>query len=139
VQLLEMAAISSLGGKWLGGVQGTPQAAGAESGMMLISQSPLVLPRRVAAAALLFAAALILPGCSVGTIGDHIPAAVGGLPEGTPQRPAEQPYPAVHDVPPPRNSAALTDAERKKLEDDLVAARKRTEGAAKPAGSARNP
>jgi hypothetical protein len=42
-------------------------------------------------------------------------------------------------LPPPRDSAALTDAERKKLEDDLVAARKRTEGAAKPAGSARNP
>jgi hypothetical protein len=108
--------------------------------MMLISQSPLVLPRRVAAAALLFPAALILAGCSVGTIGDHIPAAVGGLPESTPQRPATPPpYPAVHDLPPPRDSAALTDAERKKLEDDLVAARKRTEGAAKPAGSARNP
>jgi hypothetical protein len=108
--------------------------------MMLISQSPLVLPRRVAAAALLFAAALILAGCSVGTIGDHIPAAAGGLPESTPQRPpTPPPYPAVHDMPPPRDSAALTDAERKKLEDDLVAARKRTEGAAKPAGGARNP
>jgi hypothetical protein len=108
--------------------------------MMLISQSPLVPLGRVVAAALLFAASLILAGCSVGTIGDHIPAAVGGLPESLPPRPATPPpYPAVHDVPPPRDSAALTDAERKKLEDDLVAARKRTEGAANPAGSARNP
>jgi hypothetical protein len=89
------------------------------------------------AAVLLFGAALILAGCSMGTVGDHIPAAAGGLPEGTPQRPAKPPpYPAVHDMPPPRSSTVLTDAELKKLEDDLVAARKRT---AKPAGSAANP
>ena len=109
--------------------------------MMLISRSPLVPPGRpgplAAAAALLLGASLILAGCSVGTIGDHIPAAAGGLPEGTPQRPANPPpYPAVHDRPPPRASTVLTDAELKKLEDDLVAARKRT---AKPAGGAPNP
>jgi hypothetical protein len=110
---------------------------GAESGMMLISQSPLVPPGRVVAVAVLFAASLILAGCSVGTIGDHIPAAAGGLPESTPQRPATPPpYPAVHDMPPPRSSTVLTDAELKKLEDDLVAARKRT---ANPAGGAPNP
>jgi hypothetical protein len=111
--------------------------AGAEFGMMLISQSPLVPPGRVVAAAVLFAASLILAGCSVGTIGDHIPAAAGGLPEATPQRPATPPpYPAVHDLPPPRSSTVLTDAELKKLEEDLVAARKRT---ANPAGGAPNP
>jgi hypothetical protein len=105
--------------------------------MMLISQSPLVPPGRVVAAAVLFAASLILAGCSVGTIGDHIPAAAGGLPEATPQRPATPPpYPAVHDMPPPRSSKVLTDAELKKLEDDLAAARKRT---ANPAGGAPNP
>jgi hypothetical protein len=110
------------------------EPAGAESGMMLISQSSLAPPRRLA---LLFAASLILAGCSVGSVGEHIPAAAGGLPEGTPQRPTTpQPYPAVHDMPPPRSSTVLTDAELKKLEDDLVAARKRT---AKPAGSAANP
>jgi hypothetical protein len=105
--------------------------------MMLISQSQQALPRRALVAALLFAGALILTGCSVGTLGDHMPAAAGGLPEGTPQRPTTPaPYPAVHDTPPPRSSSVLTDAEQKKLEDDLVAARKRT---ANPAGAARNP
>jgi len=89
------------------------------------------------AAALLFVASLTLTACSVGTIGEHIPAAAGGLPEGAPQRPATPaPYPAVHDTPPPRSSSVLTDEEQKKLEDDLVAARKRT---ANPAGGAPNP
>ena len=101
------------------------------------SQSPSVLAGRLAAAALLLAGSVILSGCSVGTLGDHIPAAAGGLPEGTPKRPENpEPYPAVHDMPPPRSSTVLTDAERNKLEEDLVAARKR---AANPAGGARNP
>jgi hypothetical protein len=102
--------------------------------MMLISQSQQALPRRALVAALLFAGALILTGCAVG---DHMPAAIGGLPAGTPQRPATPaPYPAVNDTPPPRSSTVLTDEEQKKLQDDLAAARKRT---ANPAGSARNP
>ena len=102
--------------------------------MMLISQSQQALPRRALVAALLFAGALILTGCAVG---DHMPAAIGGLPAGTPQRPATPaPYPAVNDTPPPRSSTVLTDEEQKKLHDDLLAARKRT---ANPAGGARNP
>jgi hypothetical protein len=40
-------------------------------------------------------------------------------------------------MPPPRAAAVLTDAEQKKLEDDLIAAGNRASG--KPAGSARNP
>jgi hypothetical protein len=45
------------------------------------------------------------------------------------------PYPAVNDLPPPRATTVLTDAETKKLESDLVAARNRAaEAAAKPAG-----
>ena len=49
--------------------------------------------------------------------------------------PAEQTnFPAVHDLPPPRASTVLTDAEQKKLEDDLIAARTRT-GAAARAGT----
>jgi hypothetical protein len=43
-------------------------------------------------------------------------------------------YPAVHDMPPPRGSTVLTDAEQKKLEDDLIAARNRTASEAKPVG-----
>jgi hypothetical protein len=102
--------------------------------MMLISQSQQALPRCALVAALLFAGALILTGCSVG---DHMPAAVGGLPAGTPPRPAKPaPYPAVNDTPPPRSSTALSYEEQQKLQDDLVAARKRT---ANPAGGARNP
>ncbi len=104
--------------------------------MMLISQSQQALPRRGLVAALLFAGALILTGCSR-TVGDYMPAAVGGLPAGTPQRPEKPaPYPAVNDTPPPRSSTVLTDEEQQKLENDLVAARKRT---ANPAGGARNP
>jgi hypothetical protein len=68
-------------------------------------------------------------------IGDHMPNALGGLPEGAPQRATKPPaYPAVHDMPPPRGSTVLTDAEQKKLEDDLIAARTRTGEAAKPVG-----
>ena len=86
--------------------------------------------------AMLIAAAVGLAGCSAGSmVGDHMPTALGGLPEGAPQR-ATKPYayPAVHDMPPPRGSTVLTDAEQKKLEDDLIAARTRTGEAAKPVG-----
>ena len=115
--------------------------------MMLISQSQHVRLRRAGAPALLLACAVILSGCSAGqTIADHMPTAVGGLPEGTPQRPSTPAaYPAVHDRPPKRDSPMLTDQEQRKLEEDLVAAGKRASGAsgeaaaAKPAGSARNP
>ena len=45
---------------------------------------------------------------------------------GRPARPSKpSAYPAVNDMPPPRGTAVLTDAEQKKLEDDLAAARNR--------------
>jgi hypothetical protein len=84
-------------------------------------------------------------------IADHLPAAVGGLPEEAPARPATQAaYPAVHNMPPARTAAPLNDAQQKQLEDDLVAARNRYGGnpdsasatgtTANPkAGGARNP
>ena len=74
-------------------------------------------------------------------VADHLPNAVGGLPDGTPQRPASSmPYPAVNDLPPPRATTVLTDAETKKLESDLVAARNRAaEAAAKPTGDTDKP
>jgi hypothetical protein len=90
----------------------------------------------------LLAGAVILAGCSASTFADHMPTAAGGLPEGTPQRPATPAaYPAVHDLPPKREDTVLSYEEQKKLEDDLIAARKRAAGAAgvKPAGSAANP
>jgi hypothetical protein len=110
-------------------------------GMMLISRSQRPAPKRALAAALA-AGAIVLAGCSAGgMVADHLPNAVGGLPDGTPQRPASSmPYPAVNDMPPPRATTVLTDAETRKLESDLVAARNRAaEAAAKPAVDADKP
>jgi hypothetical protein len=79
--------------------------------------------RGVVAALLTTAIALNLAGCS-STLFSEIPSSVGGLPAGTPERsstPAA--YPAVHDMPPPRSDTVLTDAEQKKIQSDLNAAR----------------
>ncbi len=68
----------------------------------------------------------LLTGCSASQFADHIPAAVGGLPDDTPARPLTQTaYPAVHAMPPSRNSTPLTDDQQKELADQLVAARNR--------------
>jgi hypothetical protein len=107
-------------------------------------RSQQVFARPAVLAALLLAGAAIIAGCAAPTIADHMPTAVGGLPQGTPPRP-ETPsaYPAVHDMPPPRGNTVLTSEEQKKIEDDLVAARNRAATAGgstgKPAGSARDP
>jgi hypothetical protein len=54
----------------------------------------------------------------------ELPAAVGGLPAGTPERAATPiAYPAVHDMPPPRATAVLTEDEQKKAAAELAAAR----------------
>jgi hypothetical protein len=96
---------------------------------------------RCAFAAALFAAAGVLGGCSAGsTVADHLPTALGGLPEGTPQRPnTTSAYPPVHDMPPPRATTVLTDAEQTKLESDLAAARNRAAEAAKAAAAVDKP
>jgi hypothetical protein len=100
--------------------------------MMLISQLQRVLPPRVLAAVLLLSAAAVLSACASANVGDHLPTAAGGLPEGTPQRPATPAaYPAVNDMPPPRESQVLTYEEQKKLEDDLIAARTRAAASGK--------
>jgi hypothetical protein len=99
-----------------------------------------------AAAALLLAATLA--GCS--SVIDTVPQSFGGLPEGTPARPAAQPaYPAVHDMPQSRREGALSDAESKRLREDLKNTRSRvtaplpdpdaTGTTAPAAGGARNP
>jgi hypothetical protein len=62
-------------------------------------------------------------------IGDTLPAAAGGLPSGVPARPETAPdFVPVGDTPPPRDLKTLTEAERKKLEADLVTLRDRQEG-----------
>src|SRR5262249_21571945 len=91
--------------------------------------------------AVFLAGATLLVACASDRVVDHLPTAVGGLPEGTPARP-ETPggYPAVNNASPPRETTVLTSEEQKKLEDELVPARARTAGAtAKPGGSARKP
>jgi len=66
-----------------------------------------------------------LSACS-STMFSEMPAAIGGLPAGTPERPSTAPaYPAVHDMPPPRVDTVLTDAEQRKIQADLMAARDR--------------
>src|SRR5260370_18447155 len=68
--------------------------------MMAVSRAGVGGSRTVVAA--LISAARVLAGCSGGsTVADHLPTAIGGLPERSPQRPTTSSgYPAVHDVPP---------------------------------------
>lgn len=89
-------------------------------------------------ALLVLAATGLAGGCaSSGKMGDYIPAAAGGLPEGAPARPTTPgEYPAVHEMPPARTSGVLTSAEQKQLEDDLAAARNRAAAAEANSGNA---
>lgn len=95
---------------------------------------------RIAMALLLLAA---LGGCS--SVADSVPTGLGGLPEGVPQRPAGPVvYPAVHDMPPPREDTALSEAESKRLRDDLKNTRSRllgteSTGATGSTGGSRTP
>ena len=97
------------------------------------------LPRRALVAAGLIAAAVALADCG-STIADRMPTAAGGLPEGSPQRPTTPAaYPAVHDMPPPRATQVLSDADAQKLENDLKATRDRAAAAVKAAAAADKP
>src|SRR5438128_3853678 len=91
--------------------------------MAMASRSPRRQCARAGAAACLLAC--LLTGCSSAMV-DSMPASIGGLPEGAPERPAVPPaYPAVHDMPPPRADSVLSEAEKKKLREDLAATRER--------------
>ena len=103
---------------------------------------------RVLAAVLLVAGAVAVSGCSAShQLIDNIPPSIGGLPQGAPERaatPAQ--YPAVHDMPPARKDTPLTEAEKKRLKDELIASRDRaarqgtgTESTGSTSGGARNP
>jgi hypothetical protein len=113
---------------------------------------------RVALPALLLAAAAVIAGCAGATVADHVPTAIGGLPDATPPRPGTpSAYPAVNDMPSPRDDKVLTSEEQHKIEDELIAARnhvptpngsngkpaasavKPVASAAKPPGSAAKP
>jgi len=70
--------------------------------------------------------ATALAGCT-STLSD-MPTQLGGLPAGTPERSdAPAAYPAVHDMPPPRQDVVLTAEEQKKAAAELAALRARQE------------
>jgi hypothetical protein len=76
----------------------------------------------------LVATGALLCGCSSSALIDSVPASLGGLPEGTPERPATPtPFPSVHDIPPPRADTRLSEEERKRLKEDLAASRDQVE------------
>jgi hypothetical protein len=112
--------------------------------MRAMPRSPGGLLRFAALAGMLLACATIIAGCASPNIGEHLPTAAGGLPEGVPARPqTPSQYPSVNDMPPPRGTAVLTSEEQQKAEDDLIAARNRAASASgsagKPAGGSRDP
>jgi hypothetical protein len=72
--------------------------------------------------ALVCVGGVVLASCT--SVLSEMPAQVGGLPAGTPERAANAPaYPLVHDMPPPRPTAVLTEEEKKKVEAELAAMR----------------
>ena len=73
--------------------------------------------------------AVTVAGCSTSNVGDKLPEAVGGLPAGTPERPAvaSQQYPAVHDMPPPRSTQPMSAEDQVKTQSDLEQLRDRQE------------
>lgn len=71
---------------------------------------------------------LALSGCAAGGMGDQLPHAMGGLPEGAPARP-DKPYgyPDVYDTPAPRSTKPLDDFEQLRLQRELQGLRDRQE------------
>lgn len=81
--------------------------------------------------ALLILGAMALAGCS-STLAS-LPAEMGGLPADAPARPeGEAPaFPAVHDMPPPRQTSVMTPEQIKQTEAEMVRARDRQTGKAR--------
>lgn len=88
--------------------------------MSLGNGSKLRIGSRALAAALLAAA---LCGCSMPLA--ELPQSIGGLPAGAPARPETQAaFPAVHDMPPPRQDTLLEPEEQQKVQQELERVRK---------------
>lgn len=76
--------------------------------------------------------AALLSSCSAAGVGETIPQNLGGLPANAPSRPvAPGVYPAVHDIPAPRQDRPLSVEEQDKLEQDLKDLKSRQETRAK--------
>lgn len=81
-------------------------------------------------------ATIPLSGCST-SVAD-LP--IVGVPEGAPKRPKDPgAFPAVHDLPAPREQTALDPAEQARIESELAAARDRQAAAAAAANAASAP
>jgi hypothetical protein len=81
---------------------------------------------RAAGVAMVLAATIAASGCT-STL-SNLP--VVGEPDHLPKRPDNAgEFPAVHDMPTPRDTKPLTEAERQKLEAELAAARDQQEAA----------
>lgn len=87
-------------------------------------------------ALLALAAAALMAGCATSvppTNATLMPAADGEMttqslsPVESPAATPAPVFPAVHDIPPPTGQPTLTDYEQRKLQDDLIAIRKRLE------------
>ncbi len=79
---------------------------------------------RSAGARLALALVLASGLCACSSTLSSLPPQLGGLPAGTPKQPAAPAgYPAVHDMPPPRNDVTLTDEQQKKATAELTALR----------------
>lgn len=73
--------------------------------------------------------AVALAGCSPAPLMEHVPTELGGLPSGVPPPPRTgYQFPAVHDAPPPRATAPLTDEQQLELQKRLQQAREEHEG-----------
>jgi hypothetical protein len=83
--------------------------------------------------------AVALCGCSSGALIDKLPGDMGE-PADAPARPdTPYVYPAVHDMPPPRETPAMTEEQQVKLEKDLEATRDRQETQEKAAEAPEKP
>ena len=71
-------------------------------------------------------------------LGNELPTAIGGMPQAAPERPQTPPaYPAVHDMPPARNTKVMTEEEKKRVEAELAVMR--DQQARRAQSSAANP
>jgi hypothetical protein len=87
--------------------------------------------KRILLALLGLTAALSAAGCA--NVGTTVPVWAGGEPAGLPARSAEPAnFPNVHDLPPPRATKPVSEAEQARIEAELTALRKRVNEEGKP-------